>query len=112
MRSYIGEMLQVWQQTGKASPTFHAPAAWRGTLSTCRAAVGADDGSSTGCLPTAAVCMHPSATCLLPPIFATPHWSVSTEHRIIIIIIVIILIIYYYQLLLCLLLLLLLLLHS
>ncbi len=37
--------------------------------------------------------MRPSATCLLPPIFATPHWSVSTEHRIIIIIIVIVIII-------------------
>ncbi len=62
-------------------PTFHAPAAWRGTLSTCRAAVCAGDDSSTGCLPTAAVCMRPSATCLLPPTFATPHWSVSTEHH-------------------------------
>ena len=78
---YIGDMFQMWQQIGKAPPTFHAPAAWRGTLSTCCAAVGAGDDSSTGCLPTAAVCMRPSATCLLPPIFATPHWSVSTEHH-------------------------------
>ena len=71
----------MWQQTNKGQPTFHAPAAWRGTLSTCRAAVCADDDSSTGCLPTAVVCMRPSATCLLPPTFATPRWSVSTVHH-------------------------------
>ena len=70
----------VLVQASTADPTFHAPAAWRGTLSTCRAAVGAGDDSSTGCLPRAAACMHSSATCLPPPTFAIPHWHVSTAH--------------------------------